>query len=336
MLTKNYFASANGYGGFKSYFGEIFKSESFEHIYILKGGPGTGKSSLMKQVAALAYDRGLDHDKIYCSSDPTSLDGVIIHTERGDYSIIDGTAPHERDAILPGVIDTLVNIGENLDEKLLRERRDEILTLNAQKKASYKSAYTMLKATGEISRRIKDALTASFSYSKAYELADALVRDTNAESVSKTSIALMSSFGKNGRHKIDGYHCAKKIVSLRGSYGEEKLFLSALYNKYRQICSTVSFDPLDEEVDAVQIGDVLLTSTDDFTCEAIDLSETVNGVLDVDIERLEEAKKNLLKEAEAYFAEASRSHFELEKIYSRAMDFEKNEIILNRIIKEIF
>ena len=336
MLTRNYFASANGYGGFKSYFGEIFKSERFERIYILKGGPGTGKSSMMKQLASLAYDGGLDHEKIYCSSDPASLDGVIIHTEHGDYAVIDGTAPHERDAVVPGAIDTLINIGANLDERLLRQRRDEILTLGVQKKGAYKSAYAVLKAAGEVSRRIRESAVANFSYSKASDLAESLIYNTNAKSTSNTAVALMSSFGKSGRCKIDGYHCASRVVLIREKEGTEKLFLKVLYNKYRQICSTVSFDPLDEDVDAIEIGGVLFSVTNGLDSDAIDVSEMISDGSREDTARLQETRSLLLKEAEAYFAEASRSHFELEKIYSAAMDFEKNKIILNRIIKEIF
>ena len=139
MLIKNYFAAANGFSGFRSYFGEIFKSEKFKQVYVLKGGPGTGKSSLMKRIADTALKREIDHDKIFCSSDPSSLDGVIVHTDSGDYALIDGTAPHERDAIIPGAIDVLINIGENFDKMALVKRRDEILKLNSKKKMRTKT-----------------------------------------------------------------------------------------------------------------------------------------------------------------------------------------------------
>ena len=141
MLVKSYFAAANGYSGFRSYFSDIFKSENFRRIFVLKGGPGTGKGSLMKRIAEESLRNEVDHDKIYCSSDPNSLDGVIIHTEGGDCAIVDGTAPHERDAIIPGAIDTIINIGENFNNNILRERRDEILRHTKDKKDAYMNAY---------------------------------------------------------------------------------------------------------------------------------------------------------------------------------------------------
>ena len=49
-LTKKFFAAANSFNGFVSYFDCIFDSKDFSKIYVLKGGPGTGKSSLMRSV----------------------------------------------------------------------------------------------------------------------------------------------------------------------------------------------------------------------------------------------------------------------------------------------
>ena len=71
-----FFAAMNTAEGFKSYFREIF--DEFENIYIIKGGPGTGKSRFMKEVACRAEEKGLSVERFYCSSDPTSLDAVAI------------------------------------------------------------------------------------------------------------------------------------------------------------------------------------------------------------------------------------------------------------------
>ena len=336
MVIKNYFAAANGYSGFRSYFGEIFKSEDFKHIYVLKGGPGTGKSSLMNKIAKLALDRGIDHDKIFCSSDPSSLDGVIIHTERGDYAVIDGTAPHERDAVIPGAIDDLINIGENFDDKALVQERNEIINLNRKKKDSYQNAYTMLKAAGVIAQRINEILKKHFSYETAYELAESLLCGIDATLTQKPSVALISAFGKNGRQKIEAYQNYKRVSLLYGKHGEEKLFLNILYDKSRQNCSTISFDPLSEDVDGIAFGDVLFTVADEFHSAVIDVSAIIDGVSEEELYYLEGRRDSLLKDAEECFASASLSHFELEKIYSKAMLFEKNELLLNRIIKDIF
>ena len=48
---KVFFASSNSYKGFQSYFDLIYNPKNLKKIYIVKGGPGTGKSHLMKSVA---------------------------------------------------------------------------------------------------------------------------------------------------------------------------------------------------------------------------------------------------------------------------------------------
>ena len=50
-LPKNsFFAAANGYSGFKSIFDSVFDRKISTRTFIIKGGPGTGKSSLMRNL----------------------------------------------------------------------------------------------------------------------------------------------------------------------------------------------------------------------------------------------------------------------------------------------
>ena len=53
-----YFAAANSYNGFIGYFDRAFRSEDFDRIFVLKGGPGTGKSSLMRALSKILSDEG--------------------------------------------------------------------------------------------------------------------------------------------------------------------------------------------------------------------------------------------------------------------------------------
>ena len=131
--TKRYYAAANSYKGFISFFDKVFDSKEFDRIYILKGGPGTGKSSFMKKIATNFCDQECETDEIYCSSDPKSLDGIIIKKESRRIAIIDGTAPHERDAVIPGAIDEIINLGEGWDSRWLIAKRNKICELTEEK-----------------------------------------------------------------------------------------------------------------------------------------------------------------------------------------------------------
>ena len=64
---QNYFAAANTAAGFLSWFDDIFDPRSLDYIYIIKGGSGTGKSTLMKKAAAKAELLGAKCEYFYCS-----------------------------------------------------------------------------------------------------------------------------------------------------------------------------------------------------------------------------------------------------------------------------
>lgn len=61
--------------------------------WLIKGRAGTGKSTLLRKVAAEAAERGFDTEVYRCGFDPDSLDMVIVR-ELG-FAIFDSTAPHE-------------------------------------------------------------------------------------------------------------------------------------------------------------------------------------------------------------------------------------------------
>ncbi|MBQ4517813.1 MAG: hypothetical protein II997_04405 [Clostridia bacterium] len=61
--------------------------------YLIKGRPGTGKSTFMKSIAQKAFDLGYHIERYHCSFDPNSLDMIVIREL--SISIFDATAPHE-------------------------------------------------------------------------------------------------------------------------------------------------------------------------------------------------------------------------------------------------
>ena len=103
--------SANGGDGFRTYQSEILDSGVLDSLYILKGGPGTGKSTFMKKLLDRALDSGADVRIFKCSSDPDSIDALYITSAAGRFAITDGTAPHERNAEIPGAVDHIIDLG---------------------------------------------------------------------------------------------------------------------------------------------------------------------------------------------------------------------------------
>jgi len=85
------FPGNNTSEGFFSFFEYIIGPEA-RKVFIIKGGPGTGKSTFMKNIGMELVDRGYDVEFFHCASDNDSLDAVAVPAVGA--AIIDGTAPH--------------------------------------------------------------------------------------------------------------------------------------------------------------------------------------------------------------------------------------------------
>ena len=95
---RHMFPGGNTSKGFFSFYNYIISQEEAKRIFILKGGPGVGKSTFMKKTANEMLERGYDVEFMHCSSDNNSLDGVVIPNI--GVALIDGTAPHVVDFLI--------------------------------------------------------------------------------------------------------------------------------------------------------------------------------------------------------------------------------------------
>lgn len=157
MTKRRFFAAANTEDGFVSLFETVFPARELDRLYLLKGGPGTGKSTLLRALGEAAEKRGIPAEYYYCSSDPSSLDGVKFPTVGA--AVVDATLPHAVEPRLPGVCEKIVDLSEAFRLSELREHRAEAIALATEKTLYYESAYRFLHAAGILSREL-DALLA--------------------------------------------------------------------------------------------------------------------------------------------------------------------------------
>jgi hypothetical protein len=112
--ARHYFPGNNTVRGFFSYYPYILEQKQAHKIYCLKGGPGLGKSTLMKTIGQTLLEEGEDVDFLHCSSDPDSLDGILIRKK--NVAMIDGTSHHVVDPLHPGAVDTILHLGDFWNE----------------------------------------------------------------------------------------------------------------------------------------------------------------------------------------------------------------------------
>ncbi|AEG14142.1 hypothetical protein Desku_0525 [Desulfofundulus kuznetsovii DSM 6115] len=88
---KKVFPGGNTCRGFYSFYDYIIEPDA-TRIFVIKGGPGVGKSTFMRKIGEEMLERGYDVEFHCCSSDNGSLDGVVIPAIK--VALLDGTAPH--------------------------------------------------------------------------------------------------------------------------------------------------------------------------------------------------------------------------------------------------
>ena len=154
-MTENttFFLGANTPGGFHSLFHELYDPLDGWHAYILKGGPGCGKSTLMKTVAARLDAVGIGYETIRCTSDPDSLDALRIESKK--VCIADGTAPHVLEPHYPGAAETTVDLSACWDQAALRANSAEIIRHFTENAACHKRCVRFLQAAESLSRDVR-------------------------------------------------------------------------------------------------------------------------------------------------------------------------------------
>ena len=344
-----FFAAANSGRGFVSFYKEIFGAKAIERRYLIKGGPGTGKSTLMRRLADEAESRGMCVERYRCSSDASSLDGVIIEKR---IAIIDSTAPHSEEAELVGARDTLVDLGRFWNSDRLFLERERIEALSQKKRSAYALAYRFLSAAMESDMASREMILPYVNKGRVARIAKRLTRSIASDGGFESKIGLNGAIGMNGRCTIDSYTAiARKTVYIEERYGIGYLALGEICEEARRKgCKiAISFEPLTPELpNAVlfeesktlfalakkgQRGVISLRRALDFTLlsskDARELKFKSRGAGKIS-EALVDAATDELKRA-------GEAHFELEKIYRDAMNFvvlnEYTESLIGEILK---
>lgn len=145
------FLGSAGPGSFFSVFDSLTPAkEDGWYTFILKGGPGAGKSSLMKKLAAKMEEQDIRCERIRCSSDPGSLDAVIFPELK--VCVVDGTAPHTLEPDHPGADSEIINLGF-WDEKKLAGEKQRIISLTDRNRELHLKSRRFLDVCFSVYRR---------------------------------------------------------------------------------------------------------------------------------------------------------------------------------------
>jgi len=342
----SYFAAANSGSGFVNCFENVFGKVG--RLYVINGGPGTGKSRLMRELGEAAEANGHACEYFYCSSDPTSLDGVLIPSL--DCAMIDGTSPHTWDIRCPGAFEQIVNLGEFWDAGKLSVSRGEITRLNTLKKSNYAAAYSLLKAACELERELDRIASPAILTDKLNAAVSRLSRSWTVADTDSEQIRITTGITTKGIVKLDvpGESAAVKYTVTGPAFAVRQIMnllrsAAALKNTPR----TVSLEPLNTaNTDALYLHceDVQFTSADTAKDTADGLN-VINAWRFIDRDALkkvrgqlrffERCRKSLVDAACEKLSAAGERHAEVEEIYAHAMDFTKKARYCAALVKKI-
>ena len=354
-MQNRYFAASNSSRGFKNYFKEVLSDADL--LYVVKGGPGTGKSSFMKRCSKRAEEKGYYVENFCCSSDADSLEGVLVFDGERKIGIFDGTPPHVWEPKLVGAVERTVNLGEFWSEKALASQKNEIKALTRKKETAYNKAYTYLRSCGNL-RAVTDMLLRDVvDYSKlcasAERLADRYGRAKNA-GLSRTTSALIDAVTMKGIVHLDTYDMrAVRIFKIGTTYGVGQIYLKELLDRlsHKGLKIKAAYDAVCPWlINGIFVEDdktayILSDNTTD-SQEGTEREKYVNTKRFINSDELrnvrceiryaEKLSHGALEGALHALSEVNVYHFLLEDIYKNSMDFKSLGEYTAKFIDKMF
>lgn len=348
-----FFLGATSPKGFRSFFETAYDPAGGWRVYILKGGPGTGKSSLLKKTAQSLIKLGKSVWISPCSSSPASLDAVVLPDDK--IMIADGTAPHVIEPKYPGVCEITVNLGDHYDAEKLYSERESILPLFAGNAACHDRVKRYIAAAGSL---VNDC------YRIALDCTDAAKTARFAASAARRELPAKGGRGHEDTRLLSAltpagpmffeetvHSLCSRVIAVEDEYGAASRIImsvlrsAALSGGYSIITCPCVMAP-DECIDHILIPELSLAfCTSNRAHRVTDASRRIHSRRFTNIPSLRAHKQRLSFNRRAVreltegaceiLREANDIHDELEKYYIGAMDFGAVDKVCGKIVKDI-
>ncbi len=287
---------------------------------MIKGGPGTGKSSFMNRVANIAKEPVF----FYCASAPQSLDAVADYAL--GYFISDATSPHILEPNLPGVRDEIMDFGRFLKREKLIKNQVAIEKAFAITKQHFNLAYASLAKALIIRTELEKSTEplAKKHYLKLWDELRELSGVRYKEDLGNKEKRFISAYTPQGLKRLEIKADKTYLISVSPSLTPTfldplaELFIGSGYDSW------FFMDPLDgSSYEGLYIPEAKIY----LQVKWPEIKKTTNELLE-----------NLAREEESGIAELNRAflaHEELEKLYIEAMDFMALNEYLQNFIEDL-
>lgn len=307
IKTLKFFASANTGAGFVNHF-QYINDINNGYNFILKGGSGTGKSTLMKKVANYFLGKGHRIEYFYCSSDVNSLDGIRIVEK--NIAIIDGTSPHITEAPIPKINSEIVNLGEFINDSV-RKNRKEIENILKAKSDCYIAFYKNLEIANSIDK-----------------LCDYYLEKEKVDTVEIANGIIKSLKLKQRKFKIQERQLFNSAVSIDGllkfNYDTKKT-ISLDLNKFyaSKVLEILSNKIAEKGYEVIVFNNIISPNKiDEILVPALDTKIVIRENEIYQLKKLETKKEYFISNASKVLLKIRQNHSKLEKFYINSLNIE--------------
>ena len=334
------FLAANTANGFYSLFDELCR-QTDHNILLIKGGPGTGKSTLMRTIADAAEQKGYRVERIHCSSDHNSLDGVVVTEKR--LILLDATPPHCVDPKYPGAVEQILPLGEYWDRSKLIPHRRRIIRLTEEIHHLFTRIYRLLHGVGTLQQYSDGLLEPTFDTLRGEKAVQKILSRQAATDQHRTATVtkrFLSAITAEGHVLFeDAFANCRNVLMIEDSFDDGHR-LTALFDARLLALGydrTVFCDPLLPQridhiyVPALDLGILRQNSRLQWK-QPLSVERTIHMRQLSDHEQLSEIKnklqfakklcRSIYDEVAELMASEKALHDELEQCYIEAMDFD--------------
>ncbi len=338
--VRHYFPGGNTSSGFVSFYNNILRSTSVGKMGIIKGGPGTGKSSLMKKIGKYFEEKGEYVHYLHCSSDCNSLDGVYL--PKFNSAIIDGTSPHTVDCRYAGAFDKIFDVGVYIKDSI-RDFRDEIKQTDDKIKSHFSASYEYLRVAKALldimERRSKEALDMGEVNNFCFNITRRVMSDKDSGKFRKMFLSGITPQGL--KNYIDTVMHDKYVIKLECNVGDNAGYI---LKKILSFCENHNTDtdvfycPLNpdkpEHIVFVNSHLALTVSNKFHNTSYADEVRYFSDFVNKDYNNQKEAEEyeRYIKKAVNELGKAKKLHDKLESYYVKNFDYDKLGIFYDDII----
>ena len=338
-MSVKYFLGANSPTGFYSLYDDFVNLKDGDFLWIIKGGPGCGKSSFMRKIGRAAEDAGMDVEYIYCSGDPSSIDGIYIPEAKIAYA--DGTPPHVMELTNAGVSSLYVDMGGFYNRVALKGWLQELMDATKRYKEHYVRAYAILGAAGGIAPSRLPELFGDEEAAVVFKRAKGVIARELARNDSETLrtkqrfISAVTCEGEIFCGDTVEKLC-DRVYTLDNDFGMAPMYLNLIHRaaQERGIAAVLCPDPMfPENLEAVLLPELSLgflaidsrRGYDGSVYRHVRLDAITENKAKIARQRYRTALKQyneLLRSATGELAEAKRLYARIEGIYNPHVDFD--------------